>query len=98
MTAGNWETGQPHYSGDRRLHAASTFVGSPSIPYATNVRKLRKIKNSNLFQYNGELASALLQQKNVEPNIVSSIFSQSSPNAIPTVVQACLIFRNIFIG
>ncbi|CAA90661.4 DM13 domain-containing protein [Caenorhabditis elegans] len=73
MTAGNWETGQPHYSGDRRLHAASTFVGSPSIPYATN--------------YNGELASALLQQKNVEPNIVSSIFSQSSPNAIPTVVQ-----------
>ncbi|CAI2356451.1 unnamed protein product [Caenorhabditis sp. 36 PRJEB53466] len=76
MTAGSWETGQPHYTGDRRLHAANTFAGSPSIPYGNNL-------------IGNELPTAPIYQKIADSNIVSSIFSQSQarPGAIPTMVQ-----------
>ncbi|PIC17116.1 hypothetical protein B9Z55_023469 [Caenorhabditis nigoni] len=74
MTAGSWETGQPHYTGERKLHAANTFAGS--IPYANNL-------------LGNELPTAPIYQKVADSNIVSSIFSQSQarPGAIPTMVQ-----------
>uniref|UniRef100_A0A8R1DEV4 DM13 domain-containing protein n=1 Tax=Caenorhabditis japonica TaxID=281687 RepID=A0A8R1DEV4_CAEJA len=78
MTAGSWETGQPHYMGDRKLHAANTFAGSAasSFPYTNNL-------NGN------ELPTAPIYQKAIDSNIVSSIFSQSQARsgAIPTMVQ-----------
>ncbi|CAL2049318.1 unnamed protein product [Caenorhabditis brenneri] len=76
MTAGSWETGQPHYTGERKLHAANTFAGSPAFPYANNL-------------IGNELPTAPIYQKVADSNIVSSIFSQSQARsgAIPTMVQ-----------
>uniref|UniRef100_A0A1I7U0Z9 DM13 domain-containing protein n=1 Tax=Caenorhabditis tropicalis TaxID=1561998 RepID=A0A1I7U0Z9_9PELO len=79
MTAGSWETGQPHYTGERKLHAANTFAGSPSF--------LNPLNANNLI--GNELPTAPIYQKVADSNIVSSIFSQSQarPGAIPTMVQ-----------
>lgn len=94
MTAASWETGQPHYTGDRKLHAANTFAGSQSFPFTNNVSRgiltLTRFEPEGRFQLIGnEVITSPIYQKAADGNIVSSIFSQSQARsgAIPTMVQ-----------